>query len=100
MRAIRIGLKVAGAVLLILLCCSALWVLWWYAPVSVKAGSIEKANAPGIRSTQIQDCARFFLRAEEFRAYWKDVRPIFEAEFHEYSFGPCYFKTVENNREY
>ena len=37
---------------------------------------------------------------EEFRAYWKDARPIFEVESHDYSFGSCYFKTVENGKEY
>ena len=98
--ALKIGLKVAGVVLLMLLCSIALWLLWWYAPVSVKAVSIEKSNVPGIRSTQIQDCAGFLMTPEEFRAYWKDVRPIFEFEFHEYSFGPCYFRTVEEDTEY
>ena len=100
MRAIRVGLKVAGAVLLTLLCGIGLWLLWWYAPVSVKAVSIKKANVPGIRATQIQDCAGFAMTADEFRAFWQDVRPIFDFEFHEYSFGPCYFKTVENKTEY
>lgn len=100
MSAIRNGLKVAGAVLLTLLCGIGLWLLWWYAPVSVKAVSVEKAHVPGIRAAQLQDCAGFLMTAEEFRAFWQDVRPIFEFEFHEYSFGPCYFKTVENNTEY
>lgn len=100
MRVIKIGLKVAGVVLLMLSCFIALWLLWWYAPVSVKAVSVEKANVPGIRPSQIQDCAGFLMAVEQFRAFWSDVRPIFEFEFHEYSFGPCYFKTVEGNTEY
>jgi hypothetical protein len=100
MRAIKTWLKVAGVVLATLLCSIALWFLWWHAPVSVNAVSIEKANVPGIRATQVEDCAGFQMTAEQFRAYWKDVRPIFEFEFHEYSFGPCYFKTVEDNTEY
>lgn len=101
MRAFKKILGVAGLALLIFSCSVALWLLWWYAPVSVRAVAIEKVNVPGIREDQLNDCASFAMSPDEFRAYWKDVRPIFEFEFHEYSFGSCYFKTTEdNNKEY
>ncbi len=57
-------------------------------------------NVPGIHQDQLQDCALFVMTPDEFRSYWKDTRPIFEFEFHDYSFGSCYFRTVEGNREY
>ena len=100
MLAIKKVLKVAGYALLSLACATALWLLWWHAPVSVRAAAIEKVNVPGIHEGQLSDCASFAMSPDEFRAYWKDVRPIFEFEFHDYSFGSCYFKTMEGNKEY
>lgn len=100
MRVVKIALKVAGAILLALLCSVAIWLLWWNAPVSVKAATIERKNVPGIHEAQLEDCATFEMTPDDFRAYWKDVRPIFEFEYHEYSFGSCYFRTTEGSKEY
>ena len=93
-------LKVAGVLFLVLLFSIAIGLLWWYAPVSVKAAAIERRNVPGIHEFQLEDCATFEMTPDEFRAYWRDVRPIFDFEFHEYSFGACYFWTMEENKEY
>lgn len=87
-------------IFLVFLSLAMVWRLWWYAPVSVKASNIEKMNVHGIHEDQVKDCDAFTLTPEEFRAYWKDAKPIFEVESHDYSFGSCYFKTVENGKEY
>jgi hypothetical protein len=91
---------VIAAIGLILAASSACWAIWWYAPVSVEAKTIEKVIDSDVAQDQVPFCNAFKMTPEAFRAYWKDVRPIFDVEFHDYSFGSCYFKATEGGKSY
>lgn len=93
-------LKIIALIFIIFASSIGSWLLWWYAPVSVKAINIVKITDSDIAEDQVRFCNSFAMTPDEFRAYWKDARPIFDVESHDYSFGSCYFKTVENGKEY
>ena len=40
------------------------------------------------------------MTPDAFGAYWKDVRPIFEFELHDYSVGSCQIEAREGGKEY
>lgn len=71
--------------------------LWWYAPVRVDGKNIVKATGA---DNDGRDCTSFKMTPEQFRTWWKDARPIFDGELHDYGYSPCQFKTTENNKEY
>jgi hypothetical protein len=105
MGALKRSLKVIALVVLLIVlvgaCSIGIWLLWWYAPVSVKATHIVKSVDSDIGDAdEARFCSMFSMTPDEFRAYWSDVRPIFEFELHEYSLGSCYFKATEGGREY
>lgn len=76
--------------------------LWWYWPVSVEAKNIVKVTSSEIKDLEeeVAYCAAFTMTPEQFRTYWKNVRPILDSEFHGYSFGACYFKATEQGKEF
>jgi hypothetical protein len=92
--------KLIAAILITFALSVGVWCLWWYAPVSVSPKSIVKIINSDIAENQIRFCNMFAMTPDQFRAYWKDTRPIFDVEAHDYSFGSCYFKAVENGKEY
>ena len=92
--------KFIAAILIVFAILIGAWCLWWYAPVSAAPKSIVKIIVSDIAEDQLRFCNMFAMTPNEFRAYWKDTRPIFDVEAHDYSFGSCYFKAVENGKEY
>jgi hypothetical protein len=104
MNSLRRSLKIVALVVLLVVllaaCSIGIWFLWWYAPVTVKADHLVKVVASDIHPDQVRFCDAFAMTPDEFRAYWNDVRPIFDFEFHEYSFGSCYFQATEGTKEY
>lgn len=100
MSVMKRALKVIVLIILIITLLVGVWCFWWYAPVSVNAVNVVKIIDSDISSDQVRFCDTFVMTPNEFSAYWKDVRPIFDSEFHNYSFGSCYFRATEGGREY
>ncbi|UOD32102.1 hypothetical protein INH39_10770 [Massilia violaceinigra] len=73
--------------------------LWWYAPVRVDGDNIVKVIGDGAAEDH-GNCKFASMTAEQFRTYWKNARPIFDIEVHDYNYSPCQFKTMENGTEY
>ncbi|NHZ33244.1 hypothetical protein F0185_06535 [Massilia sp. CCM 8692] len=95
--------KVAQAIAVIVLTLAALigaGALWWYAPVRVDGNNIVRVSAADAGADNGWNCKSASMTAEQFRTYWKNARPIFDIEVHEYTYSPCQFKTMENGKEY
>ncbi|NHZ63544.1 hypothetical protein [Massilia genomosp. 1] len=94
------SLKVVAVIIAVLLVAFGLLRLWWHWPVAVDANSIIKVIDQDIPQDMVSSCAAFTMTPAQFRAYWKDARPILASELHEYYFGSCHLKATENDREY
>ncbi|MDA8521568.1 hypothetical protein [Acidovorax sp. NCPPB 4044] len=80
---------------------TAIYFAWWSMPVSIQATAIKKTLDPEARDEDtLRFCNAFTMTPEDFKTYWRNAKPIFHFEFHDYSFGSCYFSTVENGKEY
>ncbi|NHZ93606.1 hypothetical protein F2P45_32085 [Massilia sp. CCM 8733] len=93
-------LKIVGLIVAVLILAFGMLRLWWYWPVSVEAKNIIKVIDKDIPQDMVSSCAAFAMTPDQFRAYWKDARPILASEFHAYYFGACHLKATENDREY
>ncbi|SFE12408.1 hypothetical protein [Paracidovorax konjaci] len=94
-------LRIAIFVLATLGICTAIFFTWWSMPVAIQAAAIQKTMDPEARNEDtIRFCNAFTMTPEDFKEYWRNAKPIFDFEFHDYSFGSCYFSTVENGKEY
>ena len=93
-------LRILGLGVLLIACSAGVWLLWWYAPVSVKATHLVKRIDSEIHPDQLRFCDAFTMTPDAFSAYWKDARPIFEFELHEYSIGSCQLEAKEGRKEY
>ncbi|NHZ43165.1 hypothetical protein [Massilia aquatica] len=80
-----------------------LWASGW---ITVRTTPPVPAHIVKVTSSEIKDleevayCAAFTMTPEQFCTYWKNVRPIFASDFHDYSFGACYFKASEQGKEF
>ena len=93
---------IAQAIALIVLTLAAFigaGALWWYAPVRVDGNNIVKVIGDGAAESH-GNCKSASMTAEQFRTYWKNARPIFDVEVHDYNYSPCQFKTMESGTEY
>lgn len=96
------ALQITAAIVAVLALAFGMLLVWWHWPVSVEAKNIVKVTSSDIKDLpeEIAYCAAFAMTPEQFRAYWKNARPILASEFHGYSFGACYFKATEQGKEF
>lgn len=99
---LRKSLSIVAVMTAVLFVAFGILHLWWHWPVSVEAKNIVKVTSSEIKDLEeeVAYCAAFTMTPEQFRTYWKNVRPIFASEFHDYSFGACYFKATEQGKEF
>lgn len=93
-------LKVVAVIITVVVVAFGLLRLWWHWPLSVEAKNIIKVIDKDIPEDMVASCTAFTMTPAQFRAYWKDARPILASELHEYYFGSCHLKATENDREY
>lgn len=93
-------LKVVAVIVAVLVLAFGILRLWWYWPVAVDAKNISKVINKGIDEDMVPACASFAMTPDQFRQYWKNVRPIWPSELHGYYFGACHLKATENDTEY
>lgn len=74
---------------------------WWLMPISMQEPEIIKVIDPEMKDEDaIRFCNSFNMTPNEFREFWKNAKPIFQFESHDYSFGACHFRVIENDKEY
>ncbi|NHZ63543.1 hypothetical protein [Massilia genomosp. 1] len=93
-------LKIAAVIVALLVVAFGMLRVWWYWPVSVEAKNIVKVTSSQIVEEEVAFCAAFTMTPEQFRAFWKNVRPILTSELHGYAFGSCHFKATEYGKEF
>ena len=93
-------LRILAAAVLLTICSAGIWLWWWNTPVAVTATQIVKVIDADIHPDRVRFCESFTMTPDAFRAYWKEARPIFEFELHDYSIGSCEFQSKEGDTEY
>lgn len=93
-------LRILAAVVVLTICSVGTWLWWWNTPVAVNSTQIVKVIDADIHPDRVRFCESFTMTPDAFRAYWKEARPVFEFELHDYSIGSCEFQAKEGDTEY
>jgi hypothetical protein len=73
---------------------------WWLKSPVINAGRLEKVMESPAGHTDRQLCRSFDISESEFQLFFRIALPVLQHEIHDYSWHPCYVKSVQGDVEY